>query len=44
MGLSVLDQTPVISGHTPAQAVRETIIGRRGSTWIHERLPERLTS
>ena len=25
MRLSVLDQSPVISGHTPAQAVHETI-------------------
>ena len=27
MRLSVLDQSPVISGHAPAQAVRETITG-----------------
>ena len=24
--LSVLDQSPIISGHTPAQAVHETLI------------------
>jgi alkanesulfonate monooxygenase SsuD/methylene tetrahydromethanopterin reductase-like flavin-dependent oxidoreductase (luciferase family) len=29
--LSVLDQSPVISGHTPAQAVHETIRLRKAA-------------